>query len=97
MEGETSEQIFKDFQKKSPIKAEGQYDAKLGVADIKITPEAEYEIRGKRCHVENVRVIVDVVIHLPRWVNYPQADNENQQRWDKLFNNVKVHEAVFAV
>lgn len=92
VQGTNSQQIFRDFQKKSPIKAKGKYDATLGVAAIKLTPEVEYEVRGKRCHVRNARVTADVVIHLPRWVNYKKADNFSKLGWDKLFDNIKSHE-----
>lgn len=90
--GENSQQIFRDFQKKSPIKAKGQHDATLGVAAIKLTPEVEYEIRGKRCHVQDARVTADVVIHLPDWVNYKKADKLDKLSWDKLFSDIKTHE-----
>lgn len=90
--GETSQEIFKDFQKKSPVKSKGQYDATLGVAAIQITPKAEYEVRGRRCHAKNPRIVTDVVIHLPKWVNYGQADPFSKQTWDDLFEKIKAHE-----
>lgn len=90
--GENSQQIFRDFQKRSPIKAKGKFDATLGVAAIKLTPEVEYEIKGKRCHVQDARVTADVVIHLPDWVNYQEADNIGKLSWDKLFSDIKAHE-----
>ena len=92
VKGKNSQQIFKDFQKKSPIKAKGQHDATLGVAAIKLTPEVEYQIRGKRCHVKEARVTADVVIHLPNWVNYKKADKVSKLSWDKLFSDIKTHE-----
>ncbi|MEP3525888.1 MAG: DUF922 domain-containing protein [Hyphomicrobiales bacterium] len=92
IKGKKWQQIFKDFQKKSPIKAKGLHDATLGVAAIKLTPEVEYQIRGKRCHVKGARVTADVVIHLPNWVNYNKADQIDKLSWDKLFSDVKTHE-----
>jgi len=90
--GKTSQQIFQDFQRKSPIKAKGKYDATLGVAAIKLTPEVELETRQKRCHVVNARVTADVVIHLPEWVNYKNAGNAAKLGWDILFEDIKKHE-----
>lgn len=90
--GKTSQQIFQDFQKQSPIKAKGKYDATLGVAAIKLIPEVELETREKRCHIANARVTADVVIHLPEWVNYKNAGNAAKLGWDILFEDIKKHE-----
>ncbi len=94
--GETSQQIFRDFQKQSPIKAKGKYDATLGVAAIKLLPEVDYEIRGKKCHIAKTRVKTNIIIHLPDWENYEKADLISQQIWDRLFRNIKEHELTHA-
>lgn len=94
--GKTSQQIFRDFQRKSPIKAKGELDATLGVAAIKLTPEVEYETLGSDCRVSDANVRADVVIHLPRWANYKKADKIAKLSWDKLFSDIKTHELMHA-
>lgn len=90
--GKTSRQIFQDFQVKSPIKAKGQFDATLGVAAIKLTPEVEYVQSRNRCRVGKSKVNADIVIHLPRWVNYKNSDKLAKLSWDTLFSDIKRHE-----
>lgn len=94
--GKTSSELFKDFQRKSPIKAKGKYDATLGVATIELTPEVEYLSDGKKCKVAKARVNANVVIHLPKWVNYKGANKIAKLSWDTLLADIKRHELVHA-
>lgn len=94
--GKTSLEIFRDFQKKSPIKGVGSHQATLGVASIKLLPEVEFGEKNGRCRVLKSKVTVDVIIHLPRWANYRRANKFAKQSWDKLFADIKKHELVHA-
>lgn len=94
--GKTSLEIFRDFQKRSPIKGVGNHQATLGVASIKLTPEVEFEEKNGRCRVEKSKVTVDVIIHLPRWANYRRANKFAKLSWDSLFADIKKHELVHA-
>ncbi|MEP1441794.1 MAG: DUF922 domain-containing protein [Hyphomicrobiales bacterium] len=94
--GKTSLEIFRDFQKKSPIKGVGNHQATLGVASIKLTPNVEFGEKNGRCKVIKSKVTVDVVIHLPRWANYRRANKFAKLSWDKLFEDIKTHELVHA-
>ena len=94
--GKTTKEIFQDFQRKSPIRPQGEYEAALGVAAIKLTPEIRYQTSQNTCSVFDVRVKSDVVIHLPQWTNYKQADHYSRMGWDVLFKRIKAHELVHA-
>lgn len=90
--GKTSRQVFREFQRKSPIKAKGKTDATLGVAAIRLTPKVSYLKNEGRCKVKDVSVEADVVIHLPKWANYNSADRIAKLGWDVLFEDIKRHE-----
>lgn len=94
--GRTSLEIFRDFQKKSPIKGVGEHQATLGVASIKMIPEVKFQEKNGRCHIANAIVDVDVIIHLPRWANYRSANKFAKLSWDSLFAEIKKHELVHA-
>lgn len=94
--GRTSLEIFRDFQKRSPIKGVGNHQATLGVASIKLTPNVEFVEKNGRCRVQKSRTTVDVIIHLPRWANYRSANKFAKQSWDTLFADIKKHELVHA-
>lgn len=94
--GKTSLEIFRDFQKRSPIKGVGDHQATLGVASISLTPNVEFAEKNGRCRIEKSNVVVDVVIHLPRWVNYRRANKFAKQSWDTLFADIKKHELTHA-
>lgn len=90
--GKTPQALFKDFQKKSPIKAKGKFDAALGVASIRFDPKVKYATKGSRCKVVDVVLTLNIEIFLPRWSNYKQADKLGKLSWDRLFADVKEHE-----
>ena len=94
--GKTSLEIFRDFQKRSPIKGVGDHKATLGVASITLTPKVEFAEKNGRCRVQKSHVAVDVVIHLPRWVNYRRANKFAKLSWDTLFADIKKHELTHA-
>ena len=94
--GKTSLEIFRDFQKRSPIKGVGQHQATLGVASIKLTPSVEFVEKNGRCRVQKSNVTVDVVIHLPRWTHYRRANKFAKLSWDTLFADIKKHELTHA-
>ncbi|MEM8796665.1 MAG: DUF922 domain-containing protein [Pseudomonadota bacterium] len=96
MRGKNTVQIFKDFQRRSPIKAKGENDATLGVATIQFTPEVQYVTKNGRCRVGTATVTADVTIHLPRWANYKGASEVNQRRWDRFVADIKDHELTHA-
>ncbi|MEP3234151.1 MAG: DUF922 domain-containing protein [Hyphomicrobiales bacterium] len=94
--GKTSLEIFRDFQKRSPIKGVGNHQATLGVASIKLSPNVKFEEKNGRCRVQKSKVTVDVVIHLPRWANYRRANKFAKLSWDTLFADIKKHELTHA-
>lgn len=94
--GRTSLEIFRDFQKRSPIKGVGDHQATLGVASIKMLPEVKFLEKNGRCHIDKATVDVDVIIHLPRWANYRRANKFAKLSWDNLFAEIKKHELVHA-
>lgn len=94
--GKNSDQLFRSFQKNSPLKATGPNNATLGVAGIRFTPLVDFETKGSRCRVASSKVIADVEIHLPRWANYRSADRMNRKLWDDFVADIKTHELVHA-
>jgi len=94
--GKTSLEIFRDFQKRSPIKGVGEHQATLGVASITLTPNIEFAEKNGRCRVQKSNVTVDVVIHLPRWTYYSRANKFAKLSWDTLFADIKKHELTHA-
>ncbi|MBA4783505.1 MAG: DUF922 domain-containing protein [Rhizobiales bacterium] len=87
--------LFRDFQKKSPIKPDGAYDAKLGVTQTALyVPRLKYHKSADSCAIARVSVRTDIKVFLPQWVNYRKADETERRVWDNLVLRVTVHELV---
>ena len=89
-------EILQDAKKTSPVKGIGTDFAKIGVAEIALIQEIEYVENNGRCSIGKLQIIVDVILHLPRWANYNRVNKIAKQSWNDFVAGIKKHELMHA-
>ncbi len=90
--GRTGKQLFKSIVRRGP-KLRRQGHAIATTTTYFEIKRLKTGIKGRRCVVKSVDLIVTINYKFPRWRNAKRASKKVRRNWAKFYKSVKRHEA----
>lgn len=66
-----------------------KYDS---VTKWKVTWDYDYNRSAQTCFADSFRLMVDIIVHLPKWVSMGDAPQFLVDKWDSYIANLTLHE-----
>lgn len=89
--GRNAAELDAELSRKGPL-TETSGSRHPGATQIRFGGDLTYTKRGTRCAIEDVSVVVETKLILPRWKNRKRAAQDMALLWDALSADIKRHE-----
>jgi len=89
--GRTAAELDAELSRKGPF-TEASGSRHPGATQIRFGGDLTYTKRGTRCAIDDVQVVVETKLILPRWKNRKRASPDMALLWDALAADIKRHE-----